>query len=76
MGVMWLYKSHARSRTLHKYHECKFLPQNGITIVYSNEFLGDEKQVWNMLIERSAKEEDLEENHYLEEVGIQSGKQF
>ncbi|WP_252179472.1 hypothetical protein [Endozoicomonas sp. 4G] len=42
--------------------------QKEITIVYSNEFLGDEKHVWNMIIERTARESDLEENHYLEQI--------
>ena len=54
---------------MHRYHKCKFLPEKGIIIVYSNEFLGDEMHVWNMIIERTAEEADLEENHYLEEIG-------
>ena len=54
---------------MHKHHECKFLPKKGIIIVYSDEFLGDEKYVWNMIIERTAEEADLEENHNLEQIG-------
>ncbi len=54
---------------MYKYHECDFQPKEGITIVYSNEFLDDEKHVWNMIIERTARESDLEENHYLEQIG-------
>ncbi|RJY01626.1 hypothetical protein D5R81_19865 [Parashewanella spongiae] len=54
---------------MHRYHECKSLPEKGITIIYSNEFLSDDKHVWNMIVERTAEEADLEENHYLEEVG-------
>ena len=32
-------------------------------------FFEDEKYVWNMVIERTAEEADLEENHYLEQIG-------
>ena len=40
-----------------------------LPLSYSDEFLGDEKHIWNMIIDRTAEETDLEENHYLEEIG-------
>lgn len=46
-------------------HECKSLPSKGIYIDSS----GNKNKTWFLIIQREAMEEDLEENHYLEEVG-------
>ena len=52
-----------------KYHECEFLPKEGVRIVYSDSYVNRNKHVWCLVIEREATEKDLDENHYLEEVG-------
>ena len=54
---------------MYKQHECDYLPNTGVSIVYADCFLHGEEAVWNLVIERQATEEDLEENHYLENVG-------
>jgi len=54
---------------VYKIHECEFLPKDGIIIVFSDSFIHSDKAVWNLIIQREATEEDLEENHYLENAG-------
>ena len=54
---------------MYKYHECDFLPITGVSIIYAESLLCGEHDAWNLVIEREATEEDLEENHYLENVG-------
>ena len=53
----------------YKYHECNRIPKDGIIIVYSNQFGLRSQPVWHLVIQRIATEDDLNENHYLEEVG-------
>ena len=49
-------------------HECEFLPE-GVSIVFSMDNIERKAMVWRMFIRREAKSEDLDNNHYLEEVG-------
>ena len=54
----------------YRYHECDHIPKKGIIIVYNNQFgQRRDEPVWHLVIQREATEADLEENHYLEEVG-------
>lgn len=50
-------------------HRCKFIPSNDIYVYCSDEFLDSEVWEWCLVIQRSACESDLEESHYLDEVG-------
>ena len=50
-------------------HQCSLMPKNGIDIFYSGEGEGGLPNVWNLVVRREATEEDLEKNHYLEDVG-------
>ena len=52
-----------------KIHQCQRLPKSGIQIIYSDQYLSKSEFSWQLKISREATEEDLEENHYLEEVG-------
>ena len=54
---------------MYKIHECDFLPAGGISILFSDSIIDSDKAVWSLLIEREATEEELEDNHYLENVG-------
>ena len=54
---------------MYKIHECNFLPKAGISIVFSDSIIASDKAVWSLIVEREAIEEDLEENHYLENAG-------
>lgn len=49
-------------------HECPGLPASGIGIIFDNQF-GHPQMGWRLLIDKEATEDDLEENHYLENVG-------
>ena len=49
-------------------HECESLPE-GVRIVLSMDHDKRKTMVWRMFIRREAEIEDLENNHYLEEVG-------
>ncbi len=48
-------------------HECTFLSP-GIRIEKSRSYFHDDF-TWQIVVEREATEKDLEENHYLENVG-------
>lgn len=50
-------------------HRCQFIPSNDIYVYCSDEFLDSEVWEWCLVIQRSASESDLEENHHLDEVG-------
>lgn len=50
-------------------HRCQFIPGNDIYVYCSDEFLDSEVWEWCLVIQRSASESDLEENHYFDEVG-------
>jgi len=52
-----------------KLHQCTALPENGIDVLYSRNGIDSYDIAWNLIIRRESTEEDLEENHYLEEVG-------
>ncbi|MEJ2619827.1 MAG: hypothetical protein P8163_06085 [Candidatus Thiodiazotropha sp.] len=45
------------------------MPESGIYIFYCREDGEGYANAWNLLIRRESTEEDLEENHHLEEVG-------
>lgn len=51
-----------------KLHDCAGLLDQGIEIVFDNHF-DEHKKSWRLNVCREATEEDLEENHHLEEVG-------
>ena len=63
----------ARKRTsMSKYwklHECEKLPSNGVQILYSMDIVERKAMTWRLIIRREATEDDLDENHYLEEEG-------
>ena len=52
-----------------KVHECAGMPKSQISVQYSRE--GDEafSDAWSLIVRRESTEEDLEDNHYLENVG-------
>ncbi len=50
-------------------HECK-LQMPGARLIKSKSYF-HEKFTWQLIIERVASEEDLEQNHYLENAGDQ-----
>jgi hypothetical protein len=50
-----------------KSHHCKTLPES-VCIEKDDGYFGNGEN-WVLVVTRSATEEDLEENHYLEEVG-------
>ena len=52
-----------------KTHKCDKLPAVGIHIFCDEDSSFRDHAVWQMHIIREATEEDLEENHHLEEVG-------
>ena len=52
-----------------KEHKCEKLPTNGVQILYSMDNVERNAMTWRLIIRREATEEDLEENHYLEEEG-------
>lgn len=56
-------------RSLGYEHRCQFIPNNDIYVYCSDEFLDSEVWEWCLVIQRSASESDLEENHHLDEVG-------
>lgn len=53
----------------YKLHECEQLPDNGIQIFFSRKKTECFQNSWNLIIRKNATEEDLEENHHLEEIG-------
>lgn len=50
-------------------HRCASIPGDNIHVYRSDDFLQSEIWEWCLVVQRSADESDLEENHYLEEVG-------
>lgn len=50
-------------------HDCDDMPKDGVSVRVGGAYLGSEESRWCLFLERLATEEDLEENHYLEEVG-------
>lgn len=58
--------SHTRANT----HQCEGMPEKGISVELDRGLFdkGDQK-VWCLVIRREATEQDLEENHHLEEEG-------
>ena len=57
------------SELTYKLHECESLPRSGVQVVYSAGEGGGYDNAWTLVITREATEEDLQENHYLENVG-------
>ncbi len=49
-------------------HECDQMPKLGISIHTGDASFGDGDPSWYLTVQKTATEEDLEENHYLEEV--------
>jgi len=54
-------------------HKCAEMPSTGVHVQYGRNLLG-RPLCWSLYLIREATEEDLEENHLLEEVGIQFGR--
>jgi hypothetical protein len=52
-----------------KEHRCSGMPKDGVDVVFSRNGNDGDNSVWNLIIRKEASKEDLEENHYLEEVG-------
>ncbi|MDR9469268.1 hypothetical protein [Marinospirillum sp.] len=50
-------------------HECDQMPRSGVSICSGEAYFEDKDLGWLLIIERLASEEDLQENHHLEEVG-------
>ena len=51
-------------------HHCEQMPAAGVSIYWGAAWFGvDDLVGWYLLIERIATEDDLEENHHLEQVG-------
>lgn len=50
-------------------HHCDEMPSDGVSICWGPARFGTEASGWCLLIERVAKEGDLQENQYLEDVG-------
>ena len=50
-------------------HKCKALPGNGLGIYRAENFLSGGSWEWCLVVQRLATAEDLEENHYLEDIG-------
>ena len=58
---------HSASNVMnHRVHQCSSQPASASVERGSNHFGRDN---WVLVVTRSASEQDLEENHYLEEVG-------
>ncbi len=55
--------------TSYQLHECDQLPEKGIQIFFSQNKTECFQNSWNLIIRKNATEEDLEENHHLEEIG-------
>ncbi|MCL1079689.1 hypothetical protein D5R81_16780 [Parashewanella spongiae] len=51
-------------------HECEPMPKNGCYIE-GYQSASDTKRTWQLCVYHEATEEDLEESHYLENVGDQ-----
>ncbi len=52
-----------------KIHRCSRLPNTGVEVIFSRNGIDGYDSVWNLIIRRESTEEDLEENHHLEEAG-------
>ena len=50
-------------------HTCRSLPGSGIGVCRAEHFLNGENWGWCLVVQRLATESDLEENHYLENIG-------
>ena len=50
-------------------HDCDGMPEHGMSIRLDKNHVRRESFVWCLFVERQATEDDLEENHHLEEVG-------
>ena len=49
-------------------HECPKLPKAGVQVIFDSQ-LNQSRRTWRLSIYMEANEEDLEENHYLENIG-------
>ena len=49
-------------------HECEAMPKTGCAIE-GHQTPSDAKRIWQLFVYHEATEEDLEESHYLEQVG-------
>ena len=50
-------------------HECDQMPKLGISVHTGDASFGNDDPSWYLTVQKTATEEDLEENHHLEEVG-------
>ena len=55
--------------TMEMQHKCPLLPAEGVDIVRAEQVLESDRWAWCLMISQTATEDDLEENHHLEEVG-------
>jgi len=49
----------------YKTHQCKLLPDTGVYVSTAK----NDNSTWILTIQREATEDDLEENHYLDDIG-------
>lgn len=52
-----------------KIHICPTIPDKGVQVIFSRHGIDGLDSVWNLNITRESTKEDLEKNHYLEDVG-------
>lgn len=52
-----------------KIHKCNNIPENGIQVVFNSNYSDRDIASWQLHVTREATEDDLDENHYLEEPG-------
>lgn len=50
-------------------HKCERLPEGGVSVQRAYELVRQDSWSWCLTISREATEEDLQSNHYLEQVG-------
>ncbi len=50
-------------------HQCEDMPTSGIQVLWSMDHAERKCKTWRLVIRREATEEDLENNHHLEEEG-------
>jgi len=52
-----------------KIHQCSSLPKTGVQVIYSRNGIEGRNSACDLIIRRESTEEDLANNHYLEDVG-------
>jgi hypothetical protein len=50
-------------------HQCENMPKTGVQVLYSMDHAGRKAKTWRLIVRREATENDLQNNHILEEEG-------